>query len=378
MKPKLCKPYIAAENIAGILTWLAVSGSSVFLLIEHHTIPAIQLFGIIALYVFYLLVWIVFTTEENLVKNKRMSGFGLALLFVTVIAIYFLVPFTYNSILMGLICGILPFFVSFKVGLIVVALWSTPLYLIYTYYWQFNNVVISAILFWSFNLFSFIMINALKKEKQAKEQAERASRELISTQTLLKQAVEQGERLRIARNIHDLLGHHLTALSIHLQVASRKTSGSVKDNIDQCHQLSKLLLSDVRDAVSDIREKSKVDLETTIDMIKSHLPSLDIQASVDNNVVLDNIEIADCLIKCIQESITNTLKHAKATKMQVTLSQDNDSVKMQISNDGYLPKTITLGNGLRGMQERVLNLNGEINFDVNTQHFLTTLTVPVK
>ena len=61
------------------------------------------------------------------------------------------------------------------------------------------------------------MVNTATKEREAKEHANQLNRELLATQELLSQASKQAERVRIARNIHDLLGHHLTALTINLR-----------------------------------------------------------------------------------------------------------------------------------------------------------------
>ena len=79
-----------------------------------------------------------------------------------------------------------------------------------------------------FNMFALIMVNTATKEREAKERPNQLNRELLATQKLLRQASTQAERVRIVRNIHDLLGHHLSALSINLQVASRITQGEAK------------------------------------------------------------------------------------------------------------------------------------------------------
>jgi signal transduction histidine kinase len=126
---------------------------------------------------------------------------------------------------------------------------------------------ISATLFLMFNLFALIMMNTAIKERRAREQANQLNRELLATHSLLRQASQQAERVRIARNIHDLLGHHLTALTINLQVASRIVEGEAKEKVEQCHSLSKVLLSDVREAVSEIRDKSNIYLKDALEIL---------------------------------------------------------------------------------------------------------------
>ena len=82
-----------------------------------------------------------------------------------------------------------------------------------------------------FNIFALFMINTANTERQAKERANQLNCELIATQKLLSQASKQAEWVRIARNIHDLLGHHLTALTINSQVATRITQGEAKEKM---------------------------------------------------------------------------------------------------------------------------------------------------
>ena len=84
---------------------------------------------------------------------------------------------------------------------------------------QTNGLWLTAILFWTFNLFSLMMMESRKQAEVAREQAEQANRELRALQDLMQQASRKDERTRIARDIHDLVGHHLTALSLHLLVS---------------------------------------------------------------------------------------------------------------------------------------------------------------
>jgi signal transduction histidine kinase len=247
----------------------------------------------------------------------------------------------------------------------------------------------SSILFWTFNIFALIMVNTSIREREARLEAELTSRKLEATQNLLNEAVKQSERVRIARNIHDLLGHHLTALTINLQVASIKSDGEVKKSIEQCHQLAKLLLSDVREAVSDIRDKSVLDLESNITSMLDKIPNIKAEIEIDKAIQIDDIQIADAIIKTIQETITNTLKHAKGSLITIRIknrdaqtdklssAEDKKQIQVDISNNGSLPNHIKQGNGLSGIQERLFALNGEAIFSINNKLFQTQLLIPV-
>lgn len=163
-----------------------------------------------------------------------------------------------------------------------------------------------------FNVFALIMVNTASKERQAEEYANQLNREFLATQKLLSQASKQAQRVRITRNIHDLLGHHLTALTINLQVASRITQGDAKEKVESFHVLAKLLPSDVRKAVSEIRENSGVELKEALMALFENLPRLKIQLHYDDNLNINEVDTADTIIKCVQECLTNTLKHSTA------------------------------------------------------------------
>lgn len=395
------KNQLSLEQMSAIITWAIVTGISISLMATNTNIGINAILGAFALCVLYLCVWIYVSQETSDTISNKSRIVASALLFCIVIAVYFVIPFQFVAIFMVIFSAIMPYFMSIKRAFLLSPLWSLPLYFVYEFYWNSSGSLLSALLYWTFNLFALVMVNTGIKEREARLEVEESNRQLIATQSLLNQAVKQGERVRIARNIHDLLGHHLTALTINLQVASRKTKETdteIKATIDQCHQLAKLLLSDVREAVSDIRDKSNIDLATSINSMLSKLPSLQVDLQLADNIQVTNIEVAEAIIKCVQESITNTLKHAQGNNVTIRIYQNtahpestasaeviseltntNESMlHVDISNDGHMPKAIKHGNGLIGMQERILAIKGTIAFLLKQEHFYTHITIPIQ
>ncbi|WP_196139882.1 sensor histidine kinase [Aliikangiella sp. G2MR2-5] len=198
-----------------------------------------------------------------------------------------------------------------------------------------------------------------RRSEIATDEAKRLNKELEATQTLLTEATRQNERTRIARELHDLLGHHLTALIINLQVAGRMTDGEAKSKVEQCHALAKLLLSDVREAVSALRENQQLDFDKMLKAMCDSLPGLTVHRQIRYQFNLEQMNIAKALFSVIQEALTNSLRHANATEFWVDLKQNKPSnLVLELYDNGSAGVDIKQGNGLTGMRERIQELNG--------------------
>ena len=115
-----------------------------------------------------------------------------------------------------------------------------------------------------FMLFAAASSFLVRSEAAARQALAAVNAELLSTRALLAETSRVEERLRISRDLHDTLGHHLTALSLQLDVASRLSEEPAADHIRQAHAIARLLLSDVRDVVSRLRESRQPDLAQSI------------------------------------------------------------------------------------------------------------------
>jgi signal transduction histidine kinase len=370
------------EKLSAIVTWALVTFTMLYFMSQSGNQDPWQTTLLVFFCCSYLCLWLT-TTARIETQAPKTKTLGLtALMFINIVVIYFLSPFDYTAIFMVIWSALTPYFVNLRTALMVSPLWSLPYWLIQSLYWGDKYAIVSTGLFWTFNLFAIIMVNATAKEKQAREKAEQMNIELKSSHQLLQQATKQAERTRIARNIHDLLGHHLTALTINLQVASRQFEAnsenkqSIKKNIDQCHALAKLLLSDVREAVSDIRHKSKIDLATTLLAITENVPGLAISLNIDQTISLE-FSLTESVVRIVQESITNTLKHSHADKMSINIQHHQDFLHISIEDNGKATKHWQHGNGMSGISERIQALKGSINFESTSAGFSTTAKIPV-
>ncbi|WP_026377443.1 sensor histidine kinase [Aestuariibacter salexigens] len=373
---------IDRERISAIATWLVVMCIALYYMAKSENYPIEHLLITGGLFVIFIALWMQTTSDSNArptIIPTTENQYRLVLLVIEygcIIALYYMVPFSFVAILCVIWSAQLPYFFSLRTALWSSPLWSAPLWLVHTYHWGEQHAHIMTLLFWTFNLFALVTINTLRNEQEAREAANQLNRELMATQDLLQQATRQAERVRIARNIHDLLGHHLTALTIKLQVAQRTCDTSLKGNIDECYQLAKLLLSDVREAVSEIRERGELDLEQALNSLFNNVEQLDITFNIEQDCRVDDVATAEALLRCIQESLTNSLRHAQASTFSVNVQRRNGQLHCTIADNGTPDKTFTPGNGLNGIAERVNALGGRVDFAATASGFITQIWIP--
>ena len=232
----------------------------------------------------------------------------------------------------------------------------------------------------------FILINVLvlqfsakvKSEQRAKDEANVLLTELKATQHLLAADVRKDERIRISRDLHDSLGHKLTALNLQLELALHVNDDQIIQKIQQAKTVSLGLLDDVRRNVNEFRHLDDFELIAAVNILIAGLPRLDVDLTTSFDDHLLTGRQAEALFRCTQESITNTLRHSDATMCSIDFLQQNDTVLLTIQDNGSGRNApLKLGNGLSGMQERFANLDGHVTFSLTHSGFETVASLPI-
>jgi signal transduction histidine kinase len=216
--------------------------------------------------------------------------------------------------------------------------------------------------FGGFQAFAYVTAYLTRRERLAREELSRAHSEVLSTRAMLAESSRNEERLRISRDLHDTLGHHLTALSLQLDVASRLSDGKAAEHVQQAHAITRLLLGDVRNVVSELRGRTRLDLGTAIRRIAADVSGIEIHLELPAVLEIEEGVRADALLKCVQEIITNTTRHAEARKLWIALGRGAGGLTLRARDDGQGTGTIEPGNGLIGMRERFDALGGRVEF----------------
>lgn len=200
---------------------------------------------------------------------------------------------------------------------------------------------------------------ALRRESTLRAELEQKTAELETASVLLEDSAKTAERLRISRELHDLIGHHLTVLNLELESAKHREGEQVRPHIDQAAAVAKGLLGSVRTTVGELRAAGPGNLRTALRRVASAVQSLDIFVEVDQSVTVDEQQ-AEALLRTGQEIITNTVKHAEARELRISVTQDSEGVRLKGTNDGLAPRKVVPGHGLQGLRERVELLSGTL------------------
>ena len=389
---KLSQLRIAPEQSGALITILVVAATNAWLLIGSETISTINIVAIMLCFVLFTFGFLLISQNGPLGEHNRLRTVLVGIEYGLVLVLFSLSPMTFNAILLVIWSALLPYFMPFKRALLLSPIWSALPWLLFSWVWQSSSGLwVNALLFWTFNLFALVMMESRKNAERQTERAEEANRELRALQDLMQQASRKEERTRIARDIHDLVGHHLTGLSLHLQVASRTASPDQRPAIDQCLSIARLLLADVREAVSDMREFNQLDLLQALNALTAPLKNK-IRVKVDCQTDISNLTLlqATNLLRCIQESLTNTLRHSRADELAINIYQECNQLHVDIRDNGASTRystsdsqstkhdesDVAKGNGLKGIQERMTELNGNATFHHSRAGFHTSLVLP--
>ena len=213
-----------------------------------------------------------------------------------------------------------------------------------------------------FMLFAAASSFLVRSEAAARRALAAVNAELLSTRALLAETSRVEERLRISRDLHDTLGHHLTALSLQLDVASRLAEQPAADHIRQAHAITRLLLSDVRDVVSRLRDSHPPDLAQSIRALAVEQTGLAIHLDLPDTLSVNDRSRVETLIRCVQEIVTNTTRHAQARNLWIRVEARADGIDLHARDDGRGAAAVVVGNGLTGMRERFEQYAGHVEF----------------
>jgi two-component system sensor histidine kinase DesK len=187
----------------------------------------------------------------------------------------------------------------------------------------------------------------------------------IRAQEKKNQQIEQlstiAERERIARDMHDLLGHSLSSLALKSELAEKLADkqqfDAAKKEISEVAELARQTLTEVRYAVTGLKQKGLVGV---LDKLTKQLKHMNFDTQTNIQVGKLPAKVESTLIMLSKEWITNILRHSKGDQVSIIINSTSKSVNMTITDNGNITK-FTAGNGIEGMRSRVAEFSGYID-----------------
>jgi signal transduction histidine kinase len=366
-------------KFVGILTWIIVGIPSVLWELQYRSLAAPRAALLFAAFTAFIIAFLIGT------RSGCSNATQISMLVIETLAAYVCIslqPTGFQPVLLVIIAAQLgaypPRFAIAAIavncvvlGAIVATTGSSPGR-------PQREWLIYALVYFAFSLFALFSMHVAHSEMEARKSLAEANAELRMTTELLEISSRTSERLRIARDLHDLLGHHLTALSLNLEVAGHLASGDAKEHIENSKSIAKHLLADVREVVSRLRNDEPVNLTSSLESLRDVIVAPALHLDFPRDLAVADANIAEVALRTVQEIVTNAVRHSGARNLWLTLSTAGDTLSIAARDDGAGVDTITFGNGLLGLRERVQQARG--TFEVTSMRgrgFSLHVTLPL-
>ncbi|MGG1244513.1 two-component system sensor histidine kinase LnrJ [Bacillus cabrialesii] len=265
--------------------------------------------------------------------------------------------------------------------------------LIRTYAMFGTEFVIDHLTSMTFVVFCGVVGKLIRKLFDAQETAKQQYRELTESHLALSAAHEElhlyakqveeltaiHERNRMAREIHDTVGHKMTALLVQLQLLrewQKRDSQKAEVTVGVCETLAREALDDVRLSVRTLQTENDPSLiETLKQLTKDFYKNAGVttEFAVSGDPAMIPLSLHPTLVRTVQEALTNAKRHGGATACSIQLACTTDSISLVIKDDGKGNPDAALGFGLLNMKKRAAEHGGMIRFESERDQGFTVI-----
>lgn len=358
------------------------------------------------------LAYCVYYREFNNIRNKTINYLYSLLEVVISVILIFLIYLSYNGIILFVFCDCMYHLKKgLKYQVLLVALGLIYLlanYEIVTYFYPLVNIeeyflvydasirnclIIIKKLLEGFNIILFIIFMIIYILKQIQENeyiSKKLSMVAMINKKMQKYVIvtekfgEKNERKRLARELHDTIGHALAGMAVGVDACITMIDKNPQLAKAQLKIISKAIrkgMKDVRNSLNKMRPDflQQYRLKEAIEKMKEEISDVT-DLKINLNYQIDetgfDTKIEDILFRVIQESITNSIRHGLATVVDIDIYKENNLLCLKIKDNGKGCKAINYGFGLKQMVERVSQIRGDINF-YSENGFTTEIKIPL-
>lgn len=358
------------------------------------------------------LAYCVYYREFNNIRNKTINYLYSLLEVVISVILIFLIYLSYNGIILFVFCDCMYHLkkgLKYQVLLVTLGLiYLLANYEIVTYFYPLVNIeeyflvydasirnclIIIKRLLEGFNIILFIIFMIIYILKQIQENeyiSKKLSMVAMINKKMQKYVIvtekfgEKNERKRLARELHDTIGHALAGMAVGVDACITMIDKNPQLAKAQLKIISKAIrkgMKDVRNSLNKMRPDflQQYRLKEAIEKMKEEISDVT-DLKINLNYQIDetgfDTKIEDILFRVIQESITNSIRHGLATVVDIDIYKENNLLCLKIKDNGKGCKAINYGFGLKQMVERVSQIRGNINF-YSENGFTTEIKIPL-
>ncbi|WP_243047398.1 sensor histidine kinase [Dyella sp. RRB7] len=341
--------------------------------------------GWILSYLIFGVTYLLLTRRSGMTRQTGYPSIGqllgLVVLTGSAVAMGWFSQSGLSAMLMLVIAVVLPWQLPVGAGLMWMLLQNLMLIPIIASYmgWTIVTAFLQVCMYLGISALVFFTSMIASLQAEERENQRRLNSELRATRALLAESTRIAERMRIARDLHDLVGHHLTALSLNLEVASHLVNPQAAAHVQKAQVTAKHLLSDVREVVSELRQDDAIELTQALRSLIEGVPGLRVHVETPPRFGVEDPRRAQVLLRCAQEIITNTARHAGARNLWLRFDYVNANLlELFARDDGRGASHFRPGNGLSGMRERLAEFEGSVTVDqAQGQGFALTVRLPL-
>jgi signal transduction histidine kinase len=240
----------------------------------------------------------------------------------------------------------------------------------------------------AFSGFAVALAQLYAREAAARRELAQEHASLLAMQSLLADQARADERLRLAREVHDAIGHGLTAASLHLQLAERTAGADAPAGangvrprsaaaIEAAQRAVRETLVELRGLVGATREGAGIDLGLALRVLCAGVREPVVRLCVPSALRMADAGRAHALFRCVQEALTNAVRHAGADHVWVDVKTESDRTVAVVRDDGRGCSSIEAGFGLEGIRSRMSEVGGEAEFETGAgRGFVVRAWVP--
>ena len=295
------------------------------------------------------------------------------LLYLVTLAVYFTALSLRTAIISGVVLYIL---LAVNLGYLNNWIWSHIYYNLFSLFTAFIFVSVFSLMVRILDIQKEHAEGLLHQLEESNTELEEAHKRLQNYTNEVEELTIVRERTRMAREIHDTLGHYLSILTIQLETISKlqeRDPARAAIEVAEARRVASQSMQEVRNAIAALRPTSIATLSITqaISQLGSEFeqstPETQITLDLDTQLPPISPDLHVALYRAVQETLTNVRRHAHASKVLVRLRYENDLLELVVLDNGSSASTGKIddqhgGFGLIGLQERIELLGGQVTF----------------